>query len=126
MQKVVEAAELGGDGVVAAGLVADGVWTARVVRTSHQAVVGPLALGASDGVDGRHVQRVEPHTGDGGYARLSLAEGCAACGVGALRARKDLVPGREPGCLAIDDQLELASIARGVRAIRPAVHDVAE
>ena len=111
VQEIVERTQLGSDRLVSAGLIADRIRTAGIVRTSHERVVWALALGVADGMNGRHVQHVEAHAGDVRDARLGLAERGAARWVGALRAREDLVPGREAGFEAIDDELQLTPVA---------------
>ncbi len=63
--EVLEGAEVGMDGVVAAVLAADRPRRAGVVRARGQRVVGALAVDLADRVDRRQVDHVEAHLGDG-------------------------------------------------------------
>ena len=81
--------------------------------TGNQGVVGALAVLHADGVDGRHVENVKAHGGDGiqplgGGAEVSGGPG--ARGVvpdGPFGAGKELVPGAASGEVAFNDQREL-------------------
>ena len=103
---VVDRAELGVDGVVAALLAADRVRRAGVVGAGGERVVAALARLDADRVDGREVEDVEAELGDRGDLLLDRLEA-------APRAREQLVPGGEGGGDAVDlDDLrgvELAS-----------------
>ncbi len=96
--EVVDGAQAGLDGGVAALGAADGPRTARVVGTGLERVVGPLAVADADGVDGREIEDVEAH---------GCHPGDAVVGGGpqaALGAGEELVPGGEHGPLAVDPQ----------------------
>ena len=64
-------------------------------------------MAVANGMDGRKVEHVEPHGSDLRQARLGLAQGRAARGVHALRAREDLVPGAKMAPFAIEPEGEL-------------------
>ncbi len=100
--EVLQRAELGVDGHVPALGRADGPGAADVVGLGLQAVVGPLAMGTPDRVDGRQVDDVEAELCDIRQHLLGLAQGAVAAGR-AERARKELVPGAEPRLGAIRD-----------------------
>ena len=99
--EVLERPELGVDGLVSALGPADGPGAARVVRARGQGVVRPLAEGPADRVDRRQVEHVEAHLGDIGQPRLDVAERPVPARLGRRRAGEHLVPGAEPGPLAL-------------------------
>src|SRR5262249_1637749 len=101
--EVVEGAELGVDGLVAALLGADGPGAADVAGLGGDDVVLALAELAADGVDGRQVEDVEAQRGDVGQAGLDVLEGAVAARLRGAGAREQLVPGAVAGLLAIDD-----------------------
>ena len=96
--EVVDRAEVGVDGVVAAVLGADRPRRAGVALGRGQGVVGALAVDLADRVDRRQVDDVEAHVGDGveplGRGREGAAGDLAGLGVvgRALGAREELVP----------------------------------
>ena len=108
--EVVEGAEVGVEGVVAAVGGADGVRAAGVAVLGGEAVVLALARRRADGVHRGEVDDVEAHGGDG---RQPLGRGAQRAGApdaglfvvaGALGAREDLVPRAEQRELALDEQ----------------------
>src|SRR6202162_5938765 len=111
--EVVESAELGSDRLVPAFRRAYGPWAAWLVRRSLDAVVGPLAVGAPDRVDGRQVKDVETHARDVGQALFDVAERAVATGLPG-RSREQLIPGAEPSALGIHEQRELARVIDGL------------
>ena len=92
---VVERAELGVHGVVAALGGADRVRGARVVRPGGERVVAALAVLAPDRVDRREVEHVEAEVGDRRHLRLDRLQPAPG-------AREQLVPGGEAGAHAVD------------------------
>ena len=78
--EVGECAETGMDGFVAALSRADGPGAAYVVRAGSGAVVGALAEGAANRVDGRQVEDVKAHGGDLRQQELDIGEGAVAGG----------------------------------------------
>ena len=120
--EILERAELRMDGGVAAFLGADGIGAARIVRTGGQAVVAALAVGAADRVDRQQVEHVEAHLAHIGQAGDHVVEGAVAVRRAALRARHQLIPGGIEGGLPVDDDSQLARIARHVGAVG-AAHD---
>ena len=111
---------------MSAGRAANRIRAARIIRAGDERVVGTLAIGAADRVNGCHVQGVEAHRRDRRQARLGLAEGRATRGIGALRAGEDFVPGRKATLQPIHDHQQLVPVTRGVAAVRPAVHCFAQ
>ena len=79
----------------------DGPGGTDIPRRRLGRVVRPLPEAVADGVDGGEVDDVETHGGDGGEAGGRGPEGAAAGWLRPLRPRKHLVPGREPGQLAL-------------------------
>ena len=86
-------------------------------------VVRPLAEGPADRVDRRQVEDVEAHAGDVGQALLHVAEGAVPAGLGGRRAGEELVPGAEPGPLAVHPDAEHAVERRAGRAVGVPGHD---
>ena len=104
--EVLEGAQVGVDGVVAAVGGADAVGGAGVAGTRRQGVVAPLAVGQADGGDGREVEDVEAHGRDavqplGRAAQRPRVPGAVLTGSRAQRAREDLIPGTGQGALAV-------------------------
>ena len=102
---VVDRAEVGVDGVVAALLAADGVGRAGVAGAGHERVVAALAVGDADRVDRGHVDHVEAHRGELGHDRLDALDPAPG-------AREDLVPGAEAPAHAVDLQRQRLLQAR--------------
>ena len=100
--------------VVAAVRGADGVRGPDVARRRLERVVAALAVRVADGMDRQHVQDVESHLRDVRDAPLGLGErrGRRPLRIATLRAGEELVPGAEPGALAVDHERQL----RGPRA----------
>ena len=94
-------AELGMDVGVAALVRPDRPRTARRIRAGVGHVVRALAERAADGMDRRQVQHVEAHAGDVRQAGDHVAQRAVATRIGRGGAREQLVPGREPGPLAV-------------------------
>ena len=109
-----EPAELRRHGVVAAVRGADGVRRPDVAGRRLERVVAALAVRVADGMDRQHVQHVESHLRDVRDAPLGLGErrGRRPLRIATLRAGEELVPGTEPGALAVDHERQL----RGPRA----------
>ena len=61
---------------------ADCPGAAFVVGAGDGGVVGALAEGGADGMDGRQVEDVEAHGGDLGQKEFDVGEGAVAVGVG--------------------------------------------
>ena len=78
--EIVEAAELGMDGVVAAVGRADRIGAARVVRAGGQRVVLALAEGAADRMDRRKIEDVEAEIAHIGQLGDHVVEGAVAVG----------------------------------------------
>ena len=98
--EVLDRAQAGLDGGVAAFVAADRPRAAGVVWLRVERVVATLSEGVADGVDRREVEDVEAHRRDGGEP----VGGCfpeAALGPG-----EQLVPGAEHRPLPVDPQLE--------------------
>ncbi|MCF0088992.1 hypothetical protein B0E37_04074 [Streptomyces sp. MH192] len=104
------------DRVVPALRGADGPGHAHVLRARRQGVVGALAEGGADGVDGRQVDDVETHLRDGRKSFRGGAEGAVHRRVQlpALAAREELVPRAEQRPLPLHPQLQLLRGADGV------------
>ena len=102
--EVVERAEGGLDGVVAAGCAADRPRAADVAGCRDLRVVAPLAMDAADGMDGRQVEHVEAHRGDVVETRDDVAEGAVTPGLIGGAPWKHLVPAREARLLRVDEQ----------------------
>ncbi len=105
--EVLERPQLRVDRLVAALDGPDGPRAARVVRPRRRDVVTALAVDPPDRVDRRKVQHVEAHGRDVGQPRLHVPERAVAAGLGRAGPREQLVPGTEPGALAIDDHDQL-------------------
>ena len=104
--EVVDGAQVGVDGVVAALGRADRPGGARVVGLRGQGVVAALAVDLADRVDRRQVDQVEAHRRDrrqplGGLGEGARDPGAVGADVGALGPREELVPRAEqrPGPL---------------------------
>ena len=80
--EVVEVAQVGVDGVVAAVLAADRPRRAGVLRAGGEGVVGALAVDLADRVDRRQVDHVEAHLGHRVEALRGGAEGAGGDGAG--------------------------------------------
>ncbi len=104
LPEVVERAEFGMHGRVAAFLAASRVRAADVARLRVQRVVAALAVRHADRVDRRKVQHVEAHVADARQFRGDVGEGAVAVHVVAHRAREELVPACEArgGALGFD------------------------
>ena len=96
--EVVDRAEVGVDGGVAAGVGADRPGAAGIVGTGGEAVVRALAVGPADRVHRREVEHVEAQLGDGGQP-------AAHPGEAAPRPGEQLVPGTAAGDLRVDHDL---------------------
>src|SRR5262249_40654913 len=97
-------AEIRLDGFVPSQLVADRPRTTRLVRPSFEAVILPLAIRASDGMNRWQIQYVEPHPGDVGQTLDAIAKRPRPQRLGnrRLRTREEFIPCRKPGRRAID------------------------
>ena len=94
--EVVERAELGGDGGVAAVGRADGPRAAGIVGAGVERVVRALAGGDADRVDRRQVDDVEPHLGDGRQSLGRARPGRPRCGGTARTRRRSRPAGGRP------------------------------
>ncbi len=116
--------QVGMHGLVPALGRADRPWAARVVWPGVERVVRAFAVHATDGVDGRQVQHVEPHGRHGGQAlgrgreRAALPRPVALL-LGPFGTREELVPAADHGARALDPQHEL--VARRAQTGRPVV-----
>ena len=102
--KVVERAELGMNGVMAAFLRADGIRAARVTGAGDERIVGALAMRAPDGVNRRKIDDVESQGGKLGQARDAVVEGSVPARDAGLAAWEHLVPGTGARQRRIDHQ----------------------
>src|SRR5438874_7837336 len=84
---------------------------------------GPLRLVVPIGWIGGMYSVSKPIAAIAGRRR-SLSERRAAGRIGALRTRKDLVPGRKARRRTVDNQVERAPVARGIAAIWPPIQDL--
>src|SRR6185436_20620890 len=100
--EVLERAERGLDGGVAAGCRADRPGAARILRPGDERIVAPLPEAGPDWMDRRQIDDVETEIGDARQLGARVAEGAAPARIGAGRAREHLVPRAEAGALAID------------------------
>ncbi len=124
--EALERAEVGVHRGVAALRRADRPRAARVAGSGRERVVGALAGGAADRMDGRQVDDVESHAADVGEPLDAVVEGAVAPGHPALRAREHLVPRREGGLRAVHHHLQLAVVTGEVGPRRHAGHELAE
>ncbi len=120
--EILERAELRMDGVVAAERAADRIGAAGLAGLRLHIVVAAFAVLLADRMNGREVDRIEPHCRDIVEPRHRVAERRAASGHGALRARDHLVPGGKAGRRAIDNGVEDAVEPGQIRARAPFRH----
>ncbi len=99
---------------------ADGPGTADVAGLRFERVVRPLAVDASDRLDGREVDDVEAHPGDVRQARLDVLEVAVPRRLRGSGAGKELVPAAEARALAIGEYLQRGRI--GETAVGMALH----
>src|SRR5215217_1089353 len=97
------------DGVVSAFGAADRPWRAGIARAWSQRVVWPFTEGSADGMDWREIDHVEAH---GRRCLEPVVRGVEGAGyptlvllipLRTLRARKELIPGREQRLTTIDE-----------------------
>ena len=119
MAEVLEGAEVGVHGLVAAQLGADRPGAAEIVRLGLDGVVAAFPVGAPNRVDRWQVEHVEAHPGDIGQTLLGRLEGAVAA-LGAGGAGEHLVPAAEPGQGRVDRHLELGRVTAGGGAVRVA------
>ena len=124
--EILERAEGGMDGLVAALLGADGPGAADVVGLRGGVVVAALAKAAADGVNGRQVEHVEAHFGDVGQAGFAVPEGAMRARLRGAGTREHFVPGAEAGLGAIDGDGEFRLEAGCQAAVRIAARDQGE
>ncbi len=103
---------------------ADGPWAAGIAWGGCGGVVAAFAEGVADGVDGRHVEDVEAHGGDGGQEGLDVGEGALAGGIWRCGTGEELVPGGVAGTLAVDPEGKLLWVAGGEGQVRMLGGDV--
>src|SRR5262249_6518790 len=115
--EIIELAESGMHGGVAALEPADRPRATRVARLRDERVVAPLAPRAADGVDRRHVDDIEAHALHIREPLDAIVERAVPAWHLALGARKELVPGGEARPHAVDDHLELTIVAGGVHTL---------
>ena len=89
----------GGDRGVTALRAPDRPGAAGLARLGGGRVVAPLAVGRPDGVDRRQVEHVDAEVGQRRHRLDHPPESSP-------RAREELVPGADPGALAVDVHLE--------------------
>jgi hypothetical protein len=114
---------VGVDGGEATLAAADRPRASRLAGPRDQRVVASLAVRASDRVDRRQVDDVEPHRRDPLQPFFGIAKRGAAVGRGA-RAREHLVPGGEARPLAVDDDLELSLGPRRLAPVDVTCHEL--
>ncbi len=122
MAKLFERAQLRQDVLVSALGRADCPRAADILGSGGQCIVGALAVDASDRMDGRKVQHVEPHAGQVRQPRLDVAERAVMTRLDACRARKHFVPAAETRTPAVRHQFQ--SHRRGEAPVRIARKDV--
>ena len=98
----------------------------RITRRGHEAVVPALAVAAADRVNGGQVQHIESHRGDGGQARLAVAEGAMPPRLARQRAREQFVPCAEPGALPVHPHRQFPRVLGGETEIGILHHDAGE
>src|SRR5690606_12634240 len=120
--KLVQGAQLGVYGIVAAFGRPNGIRTARIVRTSLQGIIAPLAIAKADRMNRRHVQHVKSHVAYGRQAFDHIGKAAMPASHRALRAREKLVPTGKSGLAPVDRQkmsrrayLEWSIVSRGHR-----------
>src|SRR5690625_1481261 len=101
MIKIGERSQLGMDRIVAPSFGSDGIGRTRVCGQGRKRVVTSLPRRRANGVDGREVDHVKSHLGNGGKELGSSAH-CfryplTSCGIKirAFRARKNFIPRTE-------------------------------
>src|SRR6266851_9939308 len=104
------------DGFVPALLRSDRPRAARLVRLGTLAVVGALAVGAADGVDGGEVEDVEAHLGDVRQPFLDVAKRSVLAAF-AGRPGEHLVPGAVASPLRLYQDFDLAPVSRRKAAV---------
>ena len=114
--EILQGAQLRMHRLMPALLGADGPGAARIFRARQQGVVAALAVGAADGMNGRKVQHVEAHGGDFGQPRLAVLEGAVPTLLAHAGARKQLVPGAEPGAFPDPPRPRFPLVPRGQAA----------
>ncbi len=102
--EVLDGAQAGVDGVVAALGGADRPGHADVAGAGGEGVVGALAEGRADGVDRGEVDDVEAHRRDRLQPARGGAEGAVGLLGGALGTREELVPGAVQGAFPLHQQ----------------------
>ncbi|MCY1424218.1 hypothetical protein D9M71_399550 [compost metagenome] len=100
--KILAAAQLRMDRLMAALVAADGIRATGVIGAGLQRIVRPLAKVAADGMDGREIQHIETHVADHRQAIVHVVEGAVAFGVVGDRTWEQFVPAGELGALALD------------------------
>ena len=120
--EILERAEFGMKGVMAAILRTDGIRAARIVRRRPQRVVAALAVGAADRVNWREVEHVETEIADIRQPLDDIVKRAVAVHITRGGARKQLVPRAERSFLALDQHGEFAGVERKIRANAGAIH----
>src|ERR1700733_8827395 len=96
----------------------DGPRATRVVRPRGGFIVLALSKCVPDGMDGRKIQNVKPHSSNVGKPRLGIAQRSVAARCGCARPWEQFVPGRKASLFAVDYDGELLRIPRSESAIR--------
>src|SRR5258707_12273583 len=112
--EVAQGAGLGIDGFVAAFFGADGPGAAWVFWRGGHAVVATFAKGVADGVNWWEVEHVEAHGGDGWHECFDVGEGAVTSWVWGGGSGEKLVPGGVAGSFAVDPEMQLLLVPRGV------------
>src|SRR5689334_23156711 len=117
MVKVGKRAERRMHGGVTAVGAANGPWAARIIGPRVGRVVGPLAMGDTNRMDGWQIEHVEAHGRHVRQARLAILECAVAAGLASAGARKHLVPRAPSGAFPLDLYTQGVQVGRCMAAI---------
>ncbi|MCY1421834.1 hypothetical protein D9M71_374990 [compost metagenome] len=121
--KIVAAAQLRVNRVMAAFGAADCIGAARVARRCMQGIVAAFAVLRADGVDGREIQHIEAHVANHRQACVDIVERAMTRGVVSDRTGEQLVPTGELRRRAIDIQGKFGAAGK-VAAVHGLGHQV--
>ena len=124
--EVLERAQVGIDGLVAALRPADRPRAAGIIRARALIVVRALAVGPPDRVDGWQVQHVEPHPGHVRETGLDVGEGAVAAPVSRGRSWKHLVPRAEASSLPVHLDRQLRVVGHREPPVRVRMHQLGQ
>jgi len=94
------------DVLVSASAGADRPWAADIFGAGRKGVVGALAVGPADRMDGRQIQDIETHSRHVREARLDVAKRPVPVWFAGGRAGKQLIPAAELRALSVSHELE--------------------